>query len=73
MTTANDLECLDGPDGCSGPVTVNAPNHRCAPVPRCERHFARRCERERRILELEAPCPPDWFDPLDAGESWDEP
>lgn len=41
--------------------------------PRCESCFTRRLEQSERNLELQSDVPPGWFDPADAGESWDEP
>ena len=40
--------------------------------PRCEPCFERRLASSGRTLELLSPCPPSWFDPAYAGESWDE-
>lgn len=68
----DDLECVNGPEGCEGEVQYRSPSGKSKPLPRCDKHFDERCEREKAILELESDVPPDDFDPLDAGESWNE-
>lgn len=42
--------------------------------PRCEAHQAQRVERYENSIEKEAQSssPPSWFDPMAAGESWEE-
>lgn len=73
MTTET-LTCLDGPDGCAGPVEWHStdPGFRRA-FPRCEAHWADRCRTEDRLRRdyPDSPIAPDWFDPA-AGETWDE-
>ena len=78
MTDDNDdgdraLECLDGPKGCAGPVTLAWPGYGNRRWPRCEKHGEERVRREQenRIKYL-GPEPAD-FDSLDAGASWAEP
>lgn len=68
------LRCLDGPEGCSGPV-----EHRTTPdrddfkaFPRCEAHFERRLKEAERNRELLSDVAPSWFDPMYVGERWDE-
>lgn len=68
-----ELECIDGPEGCRGPVELRWPGYGHKGYPRCERHGDARVERERRNIERYAPdgpSAPDGFDPLDAGEEW---
>ena len=74
--SAPTLTCLDEDDGvCEGAV-----EHRMAlsstgrSFPRCERHWQARLDRQEQISRdyPDSPCPPGWFDPAAAGESWDE-
>lgn len=65
------MECLDGPDGCEGEVqltTVDGLKY----WPRCTKHFEDRLDKQAHINELLSDTPPDWFDPLAAGERWDD-
>lgn len=66
--------CLDGPEGCAGPVEYRTTPDRSdgKAWPRCEAHFDRRMASVARNLELTSDVPPAWFDPAYAGESWDE-
>jgi hypothetical protein len=66
-------ECLDGPEGCHGPVEPRSLDG-LKWWPRCEAHWDRRLERYEGSIEQEAqsPLPPAWFDPTAAGERWDE-
>ena len=77
MTDYNDdadraLECLDGPKGCEGPITLAWPGYGSQRWPRCEKHADARLlrEHENRIKYF-GPEPAD-FSPDDAGESWDD-
>jgi hypothetical protein len=65
---------LDGPEGCEGAVEYRTTPDRqdLKSFPRCEAHFTRRMASVQRNLELMSPIPAPWFDPADAGESWDE-
>lgn len=65
------LECLDGPDGCSGPVEYRTTDGYRA-WPRCERHFDERLDREESYRSYDSDSPPSWFDPAYAGERWDD-
>lgn len=69
------LECLDGPEGCAGSVEYRYTPDRedMKSFPRCEYHFEQRLDQAERNMELQSDVPPDWFDPSYAGESWDEP
>jgi hypothetical protein len=76
-TVELELECLDGPEGCSGEVeyrTALSPSGRS--FPRCERHWSERLdedERQReRLGDWRSDVAPAWLDPLAAGERWDE-
>jgi hypothetical protein len=68
------LECIEGPEGCEGPVEYRWPGYGERNWPRCEKHGAERVEREEAAMERypDTPAPPADFDPLDAGERWDE-
>lgn len=68
------LVCMDGPEGCAGPVEMRTTPDRedFAHFPRCEAHFERRLLESEKVLELLSPTPPAWFDPSYAGEHWDE-
>lgn len=73
-----DLECLDHgrpDDPCEGAVeyrmslTASGRN-----FPRCDHHWDKRLEEQERINRdyPDSPMAPAWFDPMDAGERWDE-
>lgn len=70
----DEKDCLDGPQGCEGPV-----EHRMAlsatgkSFPRCERHWQLRLDKQAEITRRYPPMQPADFDPAYAGESWDEP
>lgn len=70
------LECLEGPGGCAGPVEMRWPGYGEKSWPRCQRHGDARLLREEQARERygdpDSPCPPSGFDPLDAGERWDD-
>lgn len=68
------LECLDGPEGCRGEVEYRTTPDRddFKAFPRCVAHFEQRLRTSKHILELTSPVPPRWFDPLAAGERWEE-
>lgn len=70
----DDLECLDGPADCAGPVEYRTTPDRSdgKAFPRCEHHFDLRMGSVERNLELMSPCRPAWFDEANAGEHWDE-
>lgn len=73
METIEKLECLEGPDGCDGPVEMRWPGYGQGTWPRCERHGDLRVEREQVNIDRympDGPCPPANFDALDAGEAW---
>lgn len=70
-------ECLDGPVGCAGEVAeylaLSGSGER---YPRCETHYGAYVERvQPRIDEINRRYPvraPADFDPMYAGERWDE-
>lgn len=73
---AND-DYLDGPQGCEGPVAAYPALSGSGMFwTRCERHYAAYVERVApRIEETRRRYPvmaPSDYDPLFAGESWDE-
>lgn len=68
-------ECLDGPGGCRGLVEFRAPlSGTGRSFPRCEKHWEQRLEAQERINRdyPDSPSPPGWFDPANAGETWDD-
>ena len=69
------LECLDGPENCSGPVQWREGlSGTGRNFPRCRWHWAERLDRQAGIDARypDQPTPPSWFDPMAAGEHWDE-
>jgi hypothetical protein len=70
-----ELECMEGPEGCRGQVEYHSIDPgRAKAFPRCERHWGRRLDRREHSMELYADSDvvPDWFDPSIAGERWDD-
>lgn len=73
-----ELDCIDGPEqgnDCSGPVHLRmALSGTGTPYPRCDAHWNRRLELEARLRAdyPDMPTPPAWFDPLNAGEHWND-
>jgi hypothetical protein len=68
------MECLEGPEGCRGPVEMRWPGYGEKPWPRCQHHGDERERREDenvRRYNPDGPGPPSGFDPTYAGESWD--
>src|SRR5262245_8801828 len=63
--------CIDGPDGCRGPVELRYPGYGCRSFRRCERHGRARIEREDEARRKYSGPEPADFDPRDAGESWE--
>lgn len=70
------LECLDAwRSPCEGAIQFRTPiSGTGRAFLRCDRHWDERLDEQERINETypDSPCPPDWFDPMDAGERWDE-
>ena len=81
MTIDNMLQhwgCMQkgDPDSpCRGEVGYHAVPHGTA-VPRCDKHWRERLDRYEDPDSLErwahSDVAPDWFDPADAGERWDD-
>jgi hypothetical protein len=70
------LTCLDyGRGPCRGPVEMRWPGHGHRNFPRCEAHQEKRLEQAEadNAKYPDSPIAPEWFDPLAAGETWDEP
>jgi hypothetical protein len=69
-----ELECLDGPEGCKGPVEYRWTPDRddFKTFPRCEAHFDKRLEQSEKNRELMSDVVPSWFDESYAGERWYE-
>lgn len=72
-------DCLnyhdDGPVTCKGKVEYRMSlSGTGASFPRCDKHWGERLKEQERINERypDSPLPPAWFDPMDAGEHWDE-
>jgi hypothetical protein len=68
------LRCLDHSDDCSGAVEYRMPlSSTGRAFPRCDHHWERRLDVQQQIVQrYGSPAPPPDFDPLDAGESWNE-
>lgn len=69
----DELTCLNLGPACSGAVEYRMPlsgtGHAFA---RCDHHWSRRLDEQERINRTYPTIAPRDFDPLDAGESWDE-
>lgn len=68
------LECLEGPDGCRGPVEMCWPGYGDRTWPRCARHGNDRLDREEENVRRnspDGPAAPSGFAEMDAGESWE--
>ena len=74
MSSSEPLRCLQHGDDCSGAVEYRMPlSSTGKPFPRCDHHWALRLvEQERINARYGSPAPPSDFDPLYAGEHWDE-
>ena len=68
------MRCLDDHKGdCEGAVELRTPlSATGTPFPRCDRHWDQRLDEQDRINRLYPSSQPDDFDPLYAGERWDE-
>lgn len=70
------VECLDaGPDptGCEGPVEYRmALSGTGRSFPRCDKHWDERCDRQEEINQRYPYHQPADFDPMYAGERWDD-
>lgn len=77
MTAPQDAPvCLDEYEGgCRGPVEYRFPlSGTGRSFPRCDKHWEDRLDVQEQINRRypDSPFPPAGFDPLDAGESWDD-
>lgn len=68
------LECLNAHDGqCSGDIEYRyALSGTGISYPRCDKHWDDRCERQDEINRRYPHHAPSDFDPMYAGERWDE-
>ena len=69
------LECLDGPDGCEGKIEYRmALSGTGTPFPRCDKHWGERLDKQEEWDRdyPDSPIAPAWFDPMAAGEVWDD-
>lgn len=71
------VRCLEdhGEQTCRGPVEYHTIGSSLQAWPRCRLHFEQRLQRyEESELEryADSDVAPDWFDPADAGERWDD-
>lgn len=69
------LECLDGyhEDDCDGAIEYREPlSGTGRSFPRCERHWDMRLEAQEQINRRYPSQQPADFDPMYAGERWDE-
>lgn len=68
-----DLECLDGPEGCEGNVEYRmALSATGRSFPRCDKHWSIRLDKQDEINQRYPALQPHDFDPGYAGESWYE-
>lgn len=73
--TELELKCIQEPEGCEGPVEMRASlSATGVPYPRCQSHWYERLDRQAEIRERypDTDLAPDWFDPLEAGERWND-
>lgn len=66
-------DCLDGPEGCDGPVEFRmALSATGRSFPRCDHHWQLRLIEQERITRTYPEQAPADFDPAYAGERWDD-
>jgi hypothetical protein len=68
-------ECLEYHKGdCSGPVDYHITGSSLKAWPRCQHHAEQRWERYDQSMEryADSDVVPEWFDPADAGERWED-
>ena len=75
--SSNGVRCLDHGrrTPCAGAVEFRLPlSGTGRSFPRCDRHWADRLDEQERISRdyPDSPLAPAWFDPMAAGERWDE-
>lgn len=70
------VRCLDrSQGGCAGAVEYrHALSASGRSFPRCDAHWDKRLAKQERITRdyPDSDIAPSWFDPANAGESWDE-
>lgn len=71
------LKCLDdyGDGDCRGKVEYRMPLSATGKsFPRCDKHWGIRLDKQERLDRdyPDSPFAPSWFDPMNAGEHWDE-
>lgn len=68
-------DCMEGPEGCEGKVEYRLPlSPTGRSFPRCEAHWSKRLDwqDDHNRKYPDSDLPPADFDPLAAGERWDE-
>jgi hypothetical protein len=69
----DELRCLDGPNDCEGGVEYRFPlSGTGKSFPRCDHHWLKRLDVQEEINQRYPTLPPSDFDPMYAGERWDE-
>lgn len=74
-TPGEELECLNGPEDCSGNVEWRTSlSGTGKPIARCDGHWRKRLETQERVRRdyPDSPVAPGWFDPTAAGERWND-
>jgi hypothetical protein len=73
-TTLEASRCLEYGDDCAGDVEFHSVGASLKAWPRCEFHAEQRWEKYENSIEryADSSVAPSWFDPGDAGESWDD-
>lgn len=68
---SDELECLDGPEGCAGQIDYRTPlSGTGKSFPRCDQHWDQRLDLQQEINNRYPAHQPSDFDPAYAGESW---
>jgi hypothetical protein len=65
-------QCIQAGPDCKGEVQPRSYGSRLRTFDRCEFHHGKRLAKEQEIAQQYPTLPPDDFDPMDAGERWDE-
>ena len=70
---AEQPECLEASEECRGPVEYQTVGRAERAWPRCAHHAELRERRHEQSIEryADSDVPPAWFDPANAGESWE--
>lgn len=77
MTVDYVIECIEDYhcDECGGEVKYRMSlTGTGMAIPRCDKHWGVRLENHQAHMRVypDSPMPPSWFDPMDAGEVWDD-